>query len=572
MGEPAATLTGARPEIDAGFEVEAGEERVAWWRRVSPCRGAEILVAVVSAAIAVAWILVDRTTPPWDEARYLLDTLQWVQALHSGGLGGLVNAFFTVDTAYGPGYLAAVFPIFLAFGPSDQGALAANVVLWIVLLLSVGSIARQLFGPVAGPVAMAVTAISPILLWLLHHALVDLGAATWTCLSVVAMLRSRHFTRPLPAALAGLCAGVGLLTKVSVVIFLAGPALVIGVRALVRLRSASTAKRWRVMGNLALALATLLAVAGPWYLTNLQSTIGYIHSAAFGVGAAGTGPANPLAPSAIAQVILMIVSDTPWIVVAASLLLAALLVWERRGAKSVSRPGRVWSWLVLLAMAGLPVAAVATSQDQASRYAAVTFPALAIIFAALVATTRRRPVQVAAVAAVLAFGVAQIAVSQMPIGNSYQRGKLVWVRHGWYGMDFFGPAYPYANSAGDDGTPIMAALESVAKARPLRVMIAQDDHTTNLNTLRWLSATRHDDFTFELPPVVVADPAQLSTYDVALYIPSAEVVRRNNTARADILNAETPSTVFGAQLFTIFAHARHEVRLPGGTTAWVLER
>src|SRR5262245_50485987 len=112
----------------------------------------------LSAALTAAWIAVDRTPPAWDQARYLLDSLQYVHGLQQDGPAGVVNAFFSADRYYAPGYIAFVFPFLLVLGPSVQSALIANLVLWVVLLLAVGGIARQMFGNAAGLMAVALTA------------------------------------------------------------------------------------------------------------------------------------------------------------------------------------------------------------------------------------------------------------------------------------------------------------------------------------------------------------------------------------------------------------------------------
>src|SRR5215467_6658944 len=265
-----------------------------WLSTDARYRSAQVLIAAVSTALAALWIAVDRTPPAWDQARYLSDALQYVNGFHNDGLAGAVNAFFSADRYYAPGYPAFISPFMLILGASAQSALIANLVLWNALLLSVGAIAQQLFGRPAGLIAMTVTAAVPLVLSLLHQPLLDLAAATWAVLTVLAMLRSHRFSKTLPSALAGVFAGVGLLTKATVLLFLLGPIAVIGLRAILGLRDMPAPKQFRVVGNMAAALAAAFAVAAPWYVTNWDTTLAYLQSSAFGEGSIGMGPDNPL--------------------------------------------------------------------------------------------------------------------------------------------------------------------------------------------------------------------------------------------------------------------------------------
>ena len=551
---------------------QSSSSSLARWLRSHASGTVQALIIGISVVMASAWIAVDRSTPAWDQSHYLWDSLQYVDGFRSGGVGGLVHAVFTVDPLYAPGYPLLIFPFLLILGPSVHSALVANVLLWIVLLLTVGAIARRLFGKPAAPVAMAVCATIPLLLWLVHDARVDLAVATWTCLAVLAMLRSSHFRHPLPAVFAGLFAGLAVLTKVSALGFLAAPVLVIGARALLQLWSSSTEMRMRVAGSMLLALGAFVAVAAPWYWVNLQGTLAYIQSSTSGAGAAGAGP-QTLNLVAFTQITVMVANDAPWVLVAGIVAVAGVVVSNHWRPKAPSRTGKRWSWLLVVTMAAAPVAILFTSHDQASRYAVVTYPALAILFAGLIVATRPRFLRFAALAMVLLFGVAQIGVSQLPIGSAAQRGTLVgFTSNVLGGVVLFGPAYPFANPTGDDGTPVMQELEALAHGRPAKVLIAQEDHSFNWNTLTWLAATRHDQLSFYRPDLAGGNPSELASYDLAVYLPAKSVVQRNPDLRASILNGRTATAVYGDQLFSIFALSKHEVALGDGTTVWVLQQ
>jgi hypothetical protein len=118
----------------------------------------------------------------------------------------------------------------------------------------------------------------------------------------------------------------------------------------------------------------------------------------------------------------------------------------------------------------------------------------------------------------------------------------------------------------------MQLLEEAANGHPAHVLVAQEDHVFNPNTLTWLGETRHDQFTFEDPQALTGDPTDLAAYDFAIYMPAAQVQQRNSEPRLLILNQSTATTVFAEQLFTIFGHSRKKIALGDGTNVWVLQR
>lgn len=531
----------------------------------------------MSAVLAARWIAVDRTPPGWDQSHYLWVGLRYVDAFWREGAGGLIQAVFAVDRFYPPGYPALLFPFMAVLGPSIQSALIANLCVYIVLLLSVAAIARLLFGRAAGLIAMSVTATVPFLLVLQHQVLVDLAAVTWASLSVLAMLRSAHFTRATPAALAGVFAGIGLLTKATVLVFLAGPIIVIGLRAALRVRSLPTRDRMRVAANAGLMVALAAALAAPWYVINWDTTVAYLQSATVGELAVGAGPADPLDPVAITTVGVRLLGDLSLSLAAVMVVLGAVLLGCRlwpsiaRTPAVTNRSRRGWAWLLLASWVAVPLAVLVDAHNQDPRYAVAVFPGLALVFAGLCSIAGRW-VRLAAVAAVLGLGLAQVGLAQLPSDSAPPNGFVLSLSAGAAGsLVAFAPAYPAANPAADEGTPVMRALEAAARGRPARVLVAQEDRVFNINTLTWLAATRHDRFTFDRPNLLTGDPGELNAYDLAVYVSAPEVAQRNPDRRLQILNQKTATSVFGDQLFTLFGRGRREVAT-AGATVWVLQR
>ena len=104
-----------------------------------PAAGLAFLVTAVSAS----WALRDNVSPQWDQGHYLF--LSWVyqQALDHHGPIALIRAVYTADPSRAPLLSLLVLPLSYLFGPGPGAGLALNVLLWPVLLLSAGAVAKS---------------------------------------------------------------------------------------------------------------------------------------------------------------------------------------------------------------------------------------------------------------------------------------------------------------------------------------------------------------------------------------------------------------------------------------------
>jgi hypothetical protein len=326
------------------------------------------------------------------------------------------------------------------------------------------------------------------------------------------------------------------------------------------------------------SVAAALIVALPWYVTNWEITLSYVQSATGGALAAGAGPSNPLDPASLTAFSLAFVNNLSlWPVLGIALAGALLLAdrtssWRLGKAVTKQRARRTWGWLLVMAWILLPVGVLVTSHNQDLRYAVFAFPAIAIVFAGLIRMVRWRALRLAVMALVLIAGAAQVAAAGLYRDPGAPGAARVTLAFGSVGaLLLFGQAYPPANPAADDGTRVMQELEAAANGRPARVLVAEEDHVFNINTLKWLAELRHDPFTFPFADVMSGDPTELDSYQYAIYVPVSVVNQRNPDNRLSLLNQSTATGVYGDQLFAIFAGGRKAVPIHGGR-AWILAR
>ncbi|AMV36892.1 ArnT family glycosyltransferase [Planctomyces sp. SH-PL62] len=153
------------------------------------------------------------------------------------------------------GLLLPVGLVYRLFG------LAEWTTILLPLLASAGSvvvlalIASDLFGNRAGVVAGLLYATLPIQLRYATILVPETLAEFYVLLGVLAYVRARHGSRLLPGFVAGLCCGVGYLTK--------EPALFIG---LVLVVDAASGRRWRTALGVCLGCASVLALEHAYYL------------------------------------------------------------------------------------------------------------------------------------------------------------------------------------------------------------------------------------------------------------------------------------------------------------------
>lgn len=208
-------------------------------------------VAVLGVTVLCAsWVHLDGSWPHDDDFALYQQAVCIAERLPS--TPGLATTSCAPGTPYPPlvPLVAALF-FLVAGGPSLEAALQTQS-LWTALLAA--SVAWMLGGGARGALAAL---IAPALLFLAgirNSFYTEAAMAALGALALAGVVRSEG--RPLPAAVAGLAAGLGLLSKWSFAFFLGPPMLLAFGAALVR-------RRWAA----AAAMLAGAAIAAPWYAT-----------------------------------------------------------------------------------------------------------------------------------------------------------------------------------------------------------------------------------------------------------------------------------------------------------------
>jgi 4-amino-4-deoxy-L-arabinose transferase-like glycosyltransferase len=547
---------------------------------------ARLLIVVASMSLTAFWIKVDRSPPSWDQSHYLDVALDFAKGFEERGLRGLGHEILTTDPERAPLLPLAMVPFFLLLGGSAQSGLLLNLLIWPILLLSVGEIASRLVDRRAGLLAMVITATTPLIVGLAQQVLVDFLLVSLTTLAVLLLLVVRDFEDTRASILLGLTCSAGWLTKVTFPGLIAGPlavtALCTTVVAIREARSGRTGRPLRRIRNAVVALLLGTALPAYWYSHNWAPTLGYVRRATS--IAEANGPSEPLHWDAIAHFTLVLINEhLSWVFALCSLAALGLAVAGRvAGARRMEPLDPAWEWrraVFVASWVAVPYVALATAHSQIPRYMASALPGVAVLLAWLAVTIRWVSLRRLVVTLICAGGVVQTLLTILPPISGLPDRIVVATPYGYavLPVDAATVGHERRPEPTDDATPIIAYLETEsrgARGPAIRnVGIVQEHPIVNPNTFSYLAHLRGDHLTFSDPPADRAHVDQLRTelnrYDCVLYI---RPLRAQTSQRLTFVNQHTASRVLGDELFILFPRAAKAFPLVDGQQVWVLRR
>ena len=204
----------------------------------------------------IRWIRADTLPLAWDEAVHTQNTFTYRDRLAAGDFAHL---FYPVYFNYPPLYNLTMIPFLNV--PSDVADVGAcvNVLYLAALVIAVFLTGRFLLNAWAGLAAATLVGFYPLIVMMSRVTILDLALTAWVAWAFYALVRSENFSRPGWSGAFGALLGLGMLTKWTAFIYLAGPAI----PALI------VAARERNGRGVLAATAVGLVVMAPWYLINL---------------------------------------------------------------------------------------------------------------------------------------------------------------------------------------------------------------------------------------------------------------------------------------------------------------
>jgi 4-amino-4-deoxy-L-arabinose transferase-like glycosyltransferase len=543
-----------------------------WKNLTTPSITSTLALVLIITAINAVWVARDHTGPSWDQSHYLTITWMFQQALDHHGPVALVRAIYTIDPGRAPLFVVAMLPFSYIFHNGPETGLALNVVMWPLLLLSAGAIAKHFFNERARILTILALAPMPGLVYLSHTQLQDFMLATIGTFAVWLIVRTDDLERRGVGIALGIVLGLGTLTKISFVVIVAGPLLVaIGARFVTGLRTKS-ADRWhsliRPTTNLGLTGIIALGMSALWYVPNWAATRAYLHLA---LELQPGTVAHPLALSNLeAFAFAMVNAGVGLLFLLLALAVIAMHAPRLLRWRSLRWPARSSTvrFLFLVSWLVIPIAAVAVSSNQAERYAVSALPPAAILFGGLAST-----LQFASIRRVTVGLLGAVAIDAMLV-TSVAGFRLPVVPAVWSFSTPAGTAYAIlanTDSSGRAGIPFTPLPEnytlnmiryledhsrgSDGRIEPRTVALLELQGYLNGNDLPYYADIRHDPFTFTTlfrAPSTAALAAELKTFDFALYIGQPHDGQGVVEQRISELNATAAARQMTPALFSIF--------------------
>lgn len=243
-------------------------------------------VLLIYAINLFSLVRADLTPPSWDESVHLRDSLVFYNVLTNPGqinldmIRDIVNKSEEYPLFRPSGYYPPLVPVFTAFwylflGTSSVVAILSNLVFIGVLLFSTYALGATLFDRNIGLLSAVFVATFPIIL---QHSVVymlDLPLTALVALGIWLVVKTENFSNRLFSLLAGVCFGLGMLTKWTFLFFALGPLCYAGLKAVRRKDSQprGEASAGQAMKNILLFIVAAVLTFGPYYFPILGALI-----------------------------------------------------------------------------------------------------------------------------------------------------------------------------------------------------------------------------------------------------------------------------------------------------------
>jgi len=215
--------------------------------------GAALLALLIIAATA-RWIAADSQVPDFDSAKHLLTAWSYSDRLGDWDLGTPFSGY----TQYPPlVHLVGAAGTLVASKNVGPPILAVAIIFAPLLALGLYRGGRLLGNSWTGLLAVVFAVGTPMVVTEFRAYMLEIPATALLAVAVWLLIQSRRFEALVPALLAGVAVGLGMLTKQSFAFFLAGFVAVLFLRG-----------GWRNWRGVAAFAAAALIIGLPWYVVH----------------------------------------------------------------------------------------------------------------------------------------------------------------------------------------------------------------------------------------------------------------------------------------------------------------
>jgi hypothetical protein len=322
------------------------------------------------------WWYWNSTPPAWDQTDYLLTSIKFFDTFRDGGYSKLLHVFFKTTSGFGrPPLLSLLpFPNYVLAGPGTKVAHLALLVFIPLLLLPLYGTGTRIGGEAAGLAACLVAATMPLMVGLSRQYFVEFPLAAVVTATVYILFRLWEKEALWLYGALSVAVAAGLMLKVTYVVFVAPPLLVLAVLMI---------RQGRLQQFLALGAATSLglALAAFWYVPNLHRVLWDVHESGYGIEATPYGYGGPgLFLGRLAYGGLSIYY---------TVLLAALALTLRRSFTPLWRTVKSERMLLLVSWVVVPLLVFLSAKGRDPRFFLPALPAVALALGTFIGGRRK---------------------------------------------------------------------------------------------------------------------------------------------------------------------------------------
>ena len=366
-----------------------------------------LTLAIVLAIVGVVGVHVAKTEGnlAWDDADYLRRGLRLARLVEDDWTSAYARLLD--EQPKPPLYVAWIEASALIVGRDRLGTilLMATVLPFGLVLFAASRLAIQRAGPMAGMLAVALIAASPMALGFGAKVMVETLLSLWLLAAVASASSTARRPEGRAPWLLGAAIGLAAMTKATVVLFL--PVILLGMLGSARVRGLDRKGR----RNLILAVALpILAIAAPWMANNGAAAWRFArHASHFSVEVEGHEAGPPIASRPAA----MIGRVVGWPSAGLVLLLASSSAIRSRRDHNNASFNDPFDRIALLAAGGAALALLVPSHFD-PRFLVPIWPSVAVSLACQGSREiARRPLTAMAAVTLLSLGMVESARSML---------------------------------------------------------------------------------------------------------------------------------------------------------------
>lgn len=197
---------------------------------------------------------------------------------------------FLCNNYYPPLFNFVSVPFLLMFGKHPNNANLANLIFFVILVLSVYGISKEYKNSSAGFFTILILLSFPRIISFSRTYTLDFALTAMVCLSIYFLIKAKNFTKRNETIFFGLTLALGMLTKWTFICFVIGPMIYIILSDLTRKNGR------KIVTNAIISISIGIAISSVWYFGKLA---GILHKVLSVSGISG-GNSSILNPNSLA--------------------------------------------------------------------------------------------------------------------------------------------------------------------------------------------------------------------------------------------------------------------------------